>query len=592
MLAATLLVATALQGVARGEHASPEQTAAKLAVGAIGATLIGALAWIGVRRRALSASEIGRLAIVLATGVLAILAGTRLLAHVRFPADILIWSESDFVADIIKLRTGRPVYAPEADNESFPYMPGAQALTWLLSSAVGMGDSIVAMRAVQLLFTITSAVLGTLTARRLLQGAGVHLDRRDAAGWAAFWTPMLFLVATNGITNPFTFLLHNDALNLLLTMCTYWLLVEFTFTRSRAALIALIAMPMLGFVVKQSSVLWVGLVPLQLWLFDPQPSFRRAFVVGFVASVLVAAAFGLLYALWGADFIYWVFTVLKAHGVSPIRSLHHAVEAAPYWAAGLVGGMVLLPGPGLRRLIGLWLVWLALMATETYTSGIAWMMNHIGPASLIGGVWFAAAVTVAWRAWMRSAATRERAVQWMQAAMGAGALVMALPLLDLVHLPEQAFGDAAYGYVRAIEQETDGIAPTKMLVDVGSWTYLRTNTVQKDRAPTIGERGLSQSGDFSGVVQRLNARVYDRILVRHFHEDDMWYDAGFWNAPSGVRAALEANYREVRTIPGVKGPRSFVGYLMDDISVLEPIPLGVVPDKTVPAPAPVPSPAR
>jgi len=572
VLGATLGVAWSLQGVARGAGASPEQTAARLAVAAVAATVLTALAYLAVRWRRLSASEVGRLALVAAAGVIAIFAGVRLLALVRFPADILIWSESDFVADILKLRIGHPVYAPQADNESFPYMPGAQALTGLLAALAGHGDSIVAFRVVQLLFTALAAVLGALTVRRLLEAAGVRLARPDAAGWAAFWVPTLFLVATNATTNTFTVLLHNDALNQLLTMLTYWLLVEFTVTRQRAALVALVCMPVLGFLVKQSSVLWVGLIPLQLWLFDTQASFKRAFLFGLTATALVAAAFAGLYALWGADFIYWVFTVLKARGVSPIRAVYHAVEAAPFWVAGLVGGLVLLGRGGSRQLVGLWCVWLALMATEVYTSGIAWMLNHIGPASLLAGVWCLAGVTILWQRWMAQADQGTPLTRWMRTALPTGAVVMALPLFDLVHLPEQTFGDAAYAYAQAIERESVGVPPQKFLLDAGSWVYLPSRTVQKDRAPTIGERGLSQTGDFSGIIGRLNAKQYDRILVRHWHEDDLWYDVGFWNASSGIRAALAANYREVRTIPGVKGPRSFVGYLMDDISVLEPIP--------------------
>ena len=31
-----------------------------------------------------------------------------------------------------------------------------------------------------------------------------------------------------------------------------------------------------------------------------------------------------------------------------------------------------------------------LLIVEVYTSGVAWMLNHIGPASLIAGVWFLA----------------------------------------------------------------------------------------------------------------------------------------------------------------------------------------------------------
>jgi hypothetical protein len=76
--------------------------------------------------------------------------------------------------------------------------------------------------------------------------------------------------------------------------------------------------------------------------------------------------------------------------------------------------------------------------------------------------------------------------------------------------------------------------------------------VMKDRAATIGERGYSATGDFSKMLERLNQKAYAKILVREPFAADSWYDHDDWAQSSGIREALRANYREVRTIAEVK----------------------------------------
>ncbi len=42
---------------------------------------------------------------------------------------------------------------------------------------------------------------------------------------------------------------------------------------------------------------------------------------------------------------------------------------------------------------------------------------------------------------------------------------------------------------------------TRVLLDAGTWAYFKDGVVMKDRAPSIGERGHSQTGDFSGICR-------------------------------------------------------------------------------------------
>jgi hypothetical protein len=65
---------------------------------------------------------------------------------VFLPADILMWAETNFVGDIIKLRVGAPIYTAPSDSNAFIYTPAAPILTYLISWLLGEPTSIVAWR--------------------------------------------------------------------------------------------------------------------------------------------------------------------------------------------------------------------------------------------------------------------------------------------------------------------------------------------------------------------------------------------------------------------------------------------------------------
>src|SRR5437899_2642858 len=108
---ATLLVAVT------GSPRAPE-TSLVIGVGLLGLLLaLIPAAYVVVQRRAIDPGVLGLL--VLAVGGVGLVAAylAAVWPYVRFPADVLIWSESDFVNDIIKLRTGYPLYTSPVNNE-------------------------------------------------------------------------------------------------------------------------------------------------------------------------------------------------------------------------------------------------------------------------------------------------------------------------------------------------------------------------------------------------------------------------------------------------------------------------------------------
>ncbi|HEU4632225.1 MAG TPA: phosphatidate cytidylyltransferase, partial [Gemmatimonadaceae bacterium] len=287
-------------------------------------------------------------------------------------------------------------------------------------------------------------------------------------------------------------------------------------------------------------------------------------------DALAAALVGLL--VWGEPFRYWVIDVLGSRGVSPLRSAQHLLASWVYVAGALLAALALIRGPSWRVLLAAWVVWLVLFTTEAYTSGIAWMLNHLGPGSLIAAVWIATALTTL--ATDLGGGLEERSPEaWVRAA-GVAVVGVLLPAgIDAARLPTRVFGDDATRYVTAIEREMAD-DPARTLLDVGSWVYLRDGIVMKDRAATIGDRGYAATGDFSGMIRRLDERRYRKILVRGFAADDSWYDEPFWHVRSGIRAALERNYVEVGRIPAVQTLENGAGmrYLFREVSILVPRP--------------------
>jgi hypothetical protein len=121
-------------------------------------------------------------------------------------------------------------------------------------------------------------------------------------------------------------------------------------------------------------------------------------------------------------------------------------------------------------------------------------------------------------------------------------------------------------YVGEIESEFDGLPSEKVLMDVGSWVYLRDNILQKDRAVSLGDQPLANIYEnFDITIGRVRNKTYSKILVHDFNTPFFLYDWATWEKPSGFRKTLLENYIEVRTIAPAQGqivtaaPHMYVG---------------------------------
>jgi hypothetical protein len=493
---------------------------------------------------------------------------------VLFPADILIWSESDFINDILKFRVGYPIYSSQENNESFTYTPGAQLITYLLAALMGKPASLSAYRMLQLVYTLLAAVVGVACCWRLIKLSVPPGRFQNAALWGVLFMLVLLLIATNFLTNPYVGNLHNDALAQLLSILAYYLLLRYISAPDKRILAVMSVVPAVGFLVKQSLLIWGVLYCVYLGFFHRPYSSGR--VVGFALAVFanIAVVIGGCYLIWGEHFIYWIFTVMGNHPVSVLRALQHITDVWAYLMIGLVGGLALLRGMQLKVLLGPWLVWLCLFLIQAYTSGVAWMLNHLGPGSLIAGIWFLAGLSRVWSSSFQKMPGSFWTVTWHSAGLSVVAVAVLFSGLGMVRLPLAPFHKDAYRYVEDIQKEFAGQSAANILLDAGTWNYLNEMVVMKDRAPSIGERGFTATGNFSGMIQRLEEKRYAKIMVRNAHSPDFWYDHQMWRKSSGIRKSLMENYLEIRRIPRVSPleHQREARYLFNEISVFIPKP--------------------
>lgn len=203
----------------------------------------------------------------------------------------------------------------------------------------------------------------------------------------------------------------------------------------------------------------------------------------------------------------------------------------------------------------------------TLTSGIGWTLSHLGPGSLIAGVWFIAALTILWTEARSGAASLLPFQRWLRYSAAVVVAVLLFSGLGLVRIPVQPFSDDAYRYVREVGDQFQGEPVKDILLDSGTWVYLEQGIVMKDRVTSIGDRGRGQTGDFSGIIRRIEQQQYSKILVRNFNSPEFWYDHSTWSESSGIRQVLSDNYYETGIIQGVEGGER---YLFSDISILIP----------------------
>ena len=507
--------------------------------------------------------------LVSAVTVIALATAYQLANYLVLPVDLLSFAESPFVNDILKFQLGIPIYTVPSDNNSYPYAPGTQLLTYFISAAFGEGDSIPFYRIVQFSYVILAAVVATILCDSLARKFLTTIEYRHRPLWIALWFSLLFLLVVEPRFNEYTYTLHNDGLSLLVSVFAFWLIVKHSCAPRPWMLGVLMVLPALGFLVKQSQVMWAGIFFIYL-LTANHVSWRQLAYFSFCCAALVAATVGACYLLWGEPFFFWTFVALGQKSGSLLRSVLNLLHAGGYAIMGLFGGWVLALREGSMRAKALWAYWFLIFAIEVYTSGLGWRANHLGPGIVIGACWFLPALVKFWP-------TAGQPESWWQyrvkQVFAVSAVVLALGALNLVRLPRNPVSPDLFRYVGDIEKEFIGFAPDKVLMDTGNWIYLKEKVLMRDRSETVGiwvGKNQPINHDFLGeTIKRIEAKIYDKILARQLDTDQSWYD--FQDRGSGVKAAILANYQPIRRVPAAQGVDTWrLPHLLSEILVLVP----------------------
>lgn len=574
-----LLLATAALGAGLAAYAAltvmaraATPDAAVVWVVAGGALAIAGAASVIRHRNIARAATAERVALsVLLSGVAFLAIGT--LAYfaqfLAIPADILSFSESPFVDDIIKVRLGLPIYGPVEDNNTYPYTPGTQLLTYALARLIGDPTSIPLLRHVQFGYVMLAALVGAATCHQLARGLLPREQYRHRPLWVAIFAGVMVLLVTEPRFNLYVHSLHNDGLALLVSMTGFFLVARHHRAPATWLLAPMAVLPALGFLVKQNQLLWAGVFALYL-LASGTVRWRDLLLFVAACTVAVVLVVGGSIALWGEPFRYWIFAALGDKQVSVVRSVQHLMQAGVYGAMGLAAAAVLV-WPALdRRRAAVWGAWALVFGIQAYTSGIGFQVNHLGPSVVMAGGWLLVALV---RLWPRA---DEVAPAWRRVVpqVGAAAMViLALSGMGFLREPGRAVPEEMDDYIAAIEREFADLPADRVLMDVGSWIYLREGVLMRDRSgpvslhvgsnqPTINRAALAET------IARIESKRYDRILARELDTPRTAYD--FQDRGSGVKAAMLEHYRIVRRIPGVGVRQWWPRHMIADIVVLEP----------------------
>ncbi len=465
-----------------------------------------------------------------------------------FPFDLLLWSESSFVQDMIKLRHGLSPYLEASRNNSYVYHPGAPFLTWAISSICGRYGDLTFCRDLQLGFLLLACALAWHVTVCLTRTETQSSRGPARATPVVSLALILFLVAaaTNPNTSPFVDLLHNDSLAILTALLGLAALVSRDRMSPTGWLILAAPLPALAVAMKQTgAIVGVGLV-LGVWIQERRV--RPAIRLGLFSAACLGVLLGGL-ALWSNGWwYYWAVRVLAKHpklwwlgrdvNLSVVAPLLPLVLACAGWA------IFALPraSAGRRRVVLSAFVYTALLmgsaAVTSLKAGTA-AANHWGPAGLA----LAALAAAACRHCVQSMHAR-RLAAWANLLMVFG-LIAATNLLHSIppFIPRFVPNAAAYGYAIRLNQLLRETDPHATLLDHGSMYYLRADVVPEDRANSISEStpgGVREVDDF---IHRLLAQQYERIVI-HEGYGDAWY------GPDVMRAIHDA-YELQGKVPGI-----------------------------------------
>jgi hypothetical protein len=449
----------------------------------------------------------------------------------RYPWDLLMWSESPFMTNLLKLHEGRAIFSPPADVNSFVYSPGLEYLTYALLAPFGLLLDVRFCRIVNIAVGFAAAALAATVGTRVAAALGAARSGRTFWALACGTILVLFRNFTADV-------LHPDNLHMLHAVATLLLSLEAVARRRFPLAVAAVALAGMGVWTKQVEVMAIVGAGVAVLVGG---RWRRGHTLAIVASgaAILALALALLLRAPSARFhLLDLLLVQAGHweiglpqilmAKEPIlfghRLLLLVLTADAIWRLVRDGGEV-----GRRYLFA----WAAVGATtalpclSAYLKPMGtwnnlglpdlWMFLLVGPLLVTGAV---------------APSGLERRLRY------AVVLALILSLVPVKLPPTTAMYDYGEQLDRAIRDDVS--AGRSVLLAHGTMPLIHAGTtaVPLDRANTALEMITAGRMDvLQPMIDRFRDRAYDRIYL-----NSPWYD--------GIALMIAQQYREVATIPG------------------------------------------
>lgn len=469
--------------------------------------------------------------------------------RVQYPYDHLIWSESPFLTNMLKLHNGVELYGPPADASSFVYSPGLEYLCYALLSPFGLHLDVRACRVVNVAVGASAIIAASAFMMSQVTAMSTALAGRAApAVDRAVLAVLVTAVSTLLLLKNFTFdVCHPDnlhALHLAGGIALAHRAMQKTSFRLAVATAALLG---LGVVLKQTCALGGAGVALYLALWG-----RRHW--GWKKAALVLVAVTVTTGLGGAWLLihhehgrFWLLDTLMRHTKYTTKLDYlfgfeaTKLHRAPLW---LGAAFVALRGlfhddDRLRNATGLWLfagIFGAAPALSAYMKEFGLYNNLV-----VVDLWAAMLVVPTLITFAhRQLEHRPLRTPGLVAA-GALALVV-LGLYPVKRAPRG--GHSRYGRELEAALRADIEAGRRVLVAHGTAAWIRAGlrTVPLDRSNSVFELVAARHDELAHTDRRLASRHYDRIYVG-------WPAYG-----DRIDDVLHANYTAIESISPVRLP--------------------------------------
>lgn len=499
-------------------------------------------------------------------------------------ADILMWGETEFVGNMIKLNIGMPLYTNPSDSSSMIYNPAAYLLTYSIAWLSGQTKSVVAFRLIQIGYVVLASLIATVCARKLHRIVYPNRKIRYPKTWFIFTFLAMFLVATSPNVNTFVYSLHVDALSLLISIFSFWTILNYLENENRKNLLLMAICPALGFLAKQFLISWIGAIFIFLLILNPKKIKSIGLFLA-VAAGLIALAIGGCYLIWGDNYLFWTFELMggsrkqivfspdENFKISLARGFDHLARVWLEIFVGIIGSWLLLRDSSTRnlsRIVSVIVAWLAIVGSEVVSSGAGWdVLYHFGPGAMIGAIFMFAALPKMWE----STSLEFSFIQEWSRAFVLVAVVVAIFMAWHV-VPTGNKNESRYirgiqsspdieRYLSEIENEFEGMQSEKVLLGAGNWIYLRHDVLQKDRAVSLADQPFGNIyKNFEVTNSRIRSKTYQKILLQNFDSPNFLYEWNLFPKPTGFREALLENYVEIKVIPPPKGNSSLPSQIL------------------------------